>query len=558
MIANEVYLLGTMFKGRMLYQIPVYQRNYAWTKKNCEILLQDIFKLCDIKKEHPNIEKLSHFLGMVLVSNDKGSFIIDGQQRYITTYVLLKAMYDCTEDKNLKDKLEELLFDESGIYKKEYRLKLKVYDNIESDYKQFKNLMKNKKEDYDKDNNIIKNYIFFCKTIQENADTYTIQELLDALQKLQIVYIELFEKDNDDPQLIFEKINSTGVELTLADLIRNHIFMQNDDAENLYKQYWLDIEKKLNSHALNNFFISYCLYKLPAKTKQNEYYNQFKKMKEEESLSTEALLKEFTKYAKYYLAFTDKEDKSYSKKIRSLLNIFIDLEQTTIFVFLFAVFEDFENKVITEETVEIILKLFISFTVRRAVLSKGTNVLRGLYKGLSTKYKNLSTQTDKNNYVQTIYETIANEMPTNAEIERELPTLRFYKKTTLCKLVLCCLENGLASKETVSTDSIITIEHILPQNPDKSWKKMLGESFDSVYKTYVDTIGNLTLTGYNAEMGNKPFQTKKEYLAEKGKYKDLNKEILNKEVWGEKEIQERAAKLTNRFLKVFSIPKGIQ
>ena len=558
MRAEDENLLEQMFDNKRQYQIPVYQRNYDWRKDHCLELFNDVVEAYRNSK--------SHFLGSIVQVQQeeeggiKHFIIIDGQQRMTSIYLLLKALYDnCNSDDSVKEELEGLLFNNSSSreFSKEDKNKLKLKP-IKSDNEQFLLLMTNKIDKMDKGSNIFINYDYFCTLIKKSSEEeITVKNILKGLKYLRIVMISLKEPD-DDPQVIFERINSTGEDLKLADLIRNYLMMTDTDMNELFEDYWLPIEELIGKDKINDYFATYLLYKLPDSNDKNGY-QQFKKYADKNGISHREILSELKKLSKYYKAFISEND-SYSKEVNNILKGYRILKQSTIYPLFFSIFDDFEDQIITEEQLIEVLTFFLNYTLRRAITGVPTNSLRGLYKGL---YKRMfATPELKDNYINSVYSFMANipstkdVVPNNTIFKDKLKTENIYKNNVLCKFILTILENGLSSlKEQVMIDDQITIEHIMPQNKDnEDWKNEIGEDFDYVYDKYLHTLGNLTLTGYNSELSDKSFADKKVLIA-KSKFTKLNSDVVDKNTWNESSIQKRAERLSSILLEEFKLPE---
>ena len=555
MEAEKQDLLDIMFDNKRQYIIPVYQRNYDWKKDNCKVLFDDVIMAYK--------EAKSHFLGTIVQvqqdeeNNIKKFIIIDGQQRMTSIYLLLKALYDSNPNENEKEELERLLFNikNNKILAKDDKLKLKLKP-IKTDNIQFVLLMDNKFDEINKVSNIYLNYEYFKTLInKELKNEITIKNILTGLKKLNIVMISLKEPA-DDPQVVFERINSTGEDLTLADLIRNYILMTDKNMEQLYDDYWLPIETKIGKDNLVDFFQTYLIFKLPDNSK--EQYYSFKNYVSKMEISHEDLLIEMKRLSKYYFAFTYKSS-DYSTKINDLLEGFRFLKQTTIFSFLFSIFDDYENKLIDEDILCDVLKFFLNYTLRRAVVGIPTNSLRGLYK---TLYRRIFDSCEKKkDYIKTIYSFMASitskdAVPNDTLFKDKLMNENLYKNKDMCRYILSILENGLyTSKEKVVIDKTISIEHILPQNRENiDWQKDLGTKFSAVYDKYLNTLGNLTLTGYNSELSDKPFNVKKKLIIDKySKFTYLNSDVVSESRWDDVSIKCRAERLSSRILDIFKL-----
>lgn len=548
MKAEPEKLIDLMFDNKRQYQIPVYQRNYDWKKDNCIALFKDVLGAYDKEK--------THFLGTIVqVQQDEESgikhfIIIDGQQRMTSIYLLLKSLYDLAEKEEDKSKLEGLIYNYSNgrVFSVEDKNKLKLKP-IKTDNEQFLLLMSNKYDDMRKSTNIYQNYDLF-KTLINSAlnDGYSIKNIIKGLEYFQIVMISLNESAGDEPQVVFERINSTGEDLKLADLIRNYVLMTDKDQEELFENYWSVMEEMIGKDDLSNYFITYLIFKLPNDIKKETGYQSFKEYVDKNHISHREILIELKRYSKYYNVFKNSDTKNYSKYINTLLQAFTDLKQTTIYPFLFAVFDDFENNIINEEILGTVLEFFIGYTVRRMVCGIPSNSLRGLYK---TMYKRIfDTEDKKQNYLSSIYSFMStlsytkDAVPTDTSFKENLLYRELYKNTNLCKYVLILLENG-GSKETVNAGTA-TIEHIMPQNKTEDWRNEIGNEYDKIFETFLHTLGNLTLTGFNSELSDKKYSDKRNLIKQNSKFNVLNLEIIANETWSDKIILKRAQRLADR------------
>ena len=559
MHADTELIIYLMFDNKRQYQIPVYQRNYDWMKDNCLELFNDAFNAYE--KSH------IHFLGTIVqVQKDEESglkhyIIVDGQQRMTSIYLLLKALYDNTSDSSTREEIKGLLFNESKSHdfdtQEKNKLKLKP---IKSDNEQFLLLMNDQIKEMNKSSNIYINYEYFCELIKDKlADEYSTKNILTGLKKMQIVMISLKEPD-DDPQVIFERINSTGEDLKLADLIRNYLLMTDENMDKLFEEYWLPIETELGKETLNDYFITYIGFKL-GEVKKDDAYQMFKKWAEDNEYTHEQLLQDLKYYSKFYATFIGLNN-NYSKLINNYLSVYRILKQSTIYPFLFSVFDDLEKNKIDEEILVKILHFFINYTIRRIVVGIPSNSLRGLYRSLYRRIFKDPTYREST-YIDSIYVFMAKELaftqdafPNDFIFKEKLMSENLYKNKPCCKYILSILENDISNmKEIVNIDSDITIEHILPQNKNSiEWKEMIGSDYDAVYEKYLNTLGNLSLTGYNSELSDKKFLEKVEMIKEKSKFICLNSDVIDKSKWNAEYIQQRAERLSDKLISELKLP----
>lgn len=543
------------------YAIPVYQRNYEWAKEDCIKLFEDIVQAHKLDKQH--------FCGSVVYAPlDAGLdiqqyVIIDGQQRLTTIYLLIKALMDLAQTENEREAIKESLLnkDKFNSYDTDVATKLKLKP-VKTDNNQLLNIMEDNFDAVDKSSGIWANYELFKElvaTALEDDPDMDVKRIYNGIEKLTCAKI-LLEND-DNAQEIFERINSTGIPLSLADKIRNFVLMTEGDQDRLFEDYWLKIEQLVNKDYRNDFFYSYLNLKLDEFAKEKEAYDQFKKLFREGGYSNESMLEELLHYAELYNTFLFGNSK-YSESINTSLADLQKLKQTTVFLFLFRLFDDLENDVVDEDELAKVLRLLVAYTIRRMMCEVSSNSLRGLYKTLYSRVFNNAE--NKEHYYDAIASfiiqiTTNDAIPTDEEFTDALVWNNLYKKNALCRFLLTSIENQ--GKEKIVTDNL-TIEHILPQNKNLStkWQEMLGDEWELVRNTYVHTLGNLTLTGYNSELGDRPFDEKQKYLSDDKESKAviLYKDVKGLTEWNEETIKARAYNLVADIFKMYSIEKPEQ
>ena len=357
MKSNDNEILQLLSNNDVTFFIPPYQRNYEWAQKQCVKLFDDIILAAHRKK--------NHFCGSVVCaqletaeSQVESFIVIDGQQRLTTIYLLLIAMRDKLEKGHTLDILNKTLVNASRHgnipLDKASKLKLKP---VKEDNDQLLLLVDGKFDEIDKSSGLWRNYDLFCHLIDsrceqfKNEDRDVLEEISEGLDYLTCAKITLDPDDN--AQEIFERINSTGVPLSLSDKIRNFILMTDTKQEELYEKYWLKIETNLHKENLNSFFINYLNFKVDGFPKEDEAYDTFKYVFENGHYSNESMLKELFRYAEFYRSFIY-GNAVYGDKINGILDSLRKLKQTTLFVFLFRVFDDFEDGVIQQLELEML------------------------------------------------------------------------------------------------------------------------------------------------------------------------------------------------------------
>ena len=375
--------------------------------------------------------------------------------------ILIKALLDVAENvgDSIVSELNDLLFNRHC--EESNKLKLKP---VKADDKQFQALMRNDTQYFDSNSNIIRNYNFFKRLIIDSVEKdYLLSDILEGMKKLEIVEIVLDKSQGDDPQVIFESINSTGLDLSLADKIRNYVLMDDEQQDELFERYWLPLEEKIGNGLLAKYFITYLDYKVSDKISESNAYDQFKKYCRKNEISHENILKDLNKYAKYYSAFIGKYN-DYNYKINKLLEDFRAIDQSTLYPFLFDVFDDYEKNIINEQVLLKVLSFFRSYSVRRIVCERSSNSLKGLYKTLYSRL--FKEKANYENYYETMYTFFAttntkDKLVSDEEFFDSLVYKKLYAKKKVCKFILATIENE-GSKEQLNMVSL-TIEHIMPQ-----------------------------------------------------------------------------------------------
>jgi uncharacterized protein with ParB-like and HNH nuclease domain len=535
------------------YKIPVYQRNYEWSWEQCDKLFEDIVRAAKRNQ--------LHFCGSIVfqpIAPMKGinnNIVIDGQQRLTTIYILIKALLDQAENDAERMMPKQALFntDQFHQYQLDQTTKMKLKPAKDNN-DQLLHLIYDKHDQIDKTCEIYRNYLHFCDLIkEEKTNGITVADIYRGIGLLTVAVIQL--DGNDKAQEIFERINSTGIPLNLADKIRNYVLMTDSNQDRLYEEYWLKTEQLLTKEQLAGFFMDYLNMKLDGFTKESAAYDDFKMIYSQGGYTNESMLVEILHYAKQYRIFFHGDTKL-SKDINNALTGLRRLNQTTVYLFLFQIFDDYEDGTIDQIELARILQLLLNYSIRRLICEVGSNSLRGLYKTLYGRVFNRPE--NKDHYYDSIVSfllqlTSKDAIPKDAEFMTALKRSDLYRKNALCKYLLEAIENQ--GKEQVKTDDL-SIEHIMPQNKhlSTSWQIMLGDDWENVHERYLHTLGNLTLTGYNSELGDKPFSEKKELLAESVTHITvLYSDVKDKDIWNSDTIEARAQRLASVIMTLFPI-----
>lgn len=548
--------INSILNGYKQFTIPVYQRTYSWGIEQCEKLWNDIIEM---QKNN----RVGHFVGSIVNIAEQNMptgvqkyMIIDGQQRMTTLTLLLIAIRDYGY-KNEQDKS----INPDGIngmcIKNEYAVGEEKYKMLltQKDKEVLIKLIDRAPIDGVKSSKIIDNYNFFVKKI-DSKELLPIQ-ILEGIGKLQIVNITL-DRTQDDPQLIFESLNSTGMDLSKSDLIRNYILMglNPDEQESIYKNYWYPMEILFDynkqSWLMDKFFKHFLTFKYGKIPVESKIYEEFKNHYKDKSY--EAIVKlsdELYKCAKYYtnIYYANSGDKALDNIFRDIKSLNMDVASPL----LIKVYYDYENNIISKNEFMEILSLCENYVFRRAICEIPTNSLNKTF--------NVAVRSIKDNdYVNSIKAFFVildsyKRMPLDDEFVKELKNRDIYNMR-IRNYILSKFEN-FNNKSHITIENF-TVEHIMPQNKNLSeaWKKDLGENYREIQKEYLHKIGNLTLTAYNSEMSDRSFQEK---LNMTGGFKEsalrLNSYVVKQTTWNKNTIDERANELCELAKSIWQYPE---
>ncbi len=557
MKGSASHLLEFLEGSRKRFIIPVYQRNYDWKTENCKQLFDDLVQVIRENKQ-------SHFFGSIVSYAHLRDevVLIDGQQRITTVSLILIAMINAmkqgimvSEDSNLVDILQDTYIIDK--YRKEERkVRLKPFRD---DCNAFDRLIFNKEEDYVADSKVTHNYHYFFDRIT-NLKELTMDELYRAIDSLEIIDIVLEPEHGDDPQLIFESLNSTGLDLTEADKIRNFILMglQPDIQEKYYDDYWNKIENCTGSE-LDSFVRNYLTIETGVIPNIRNVYQAFKAYAKGKDI--QQLLGQMLTYATAYKKLTtfDLGD-SEANEIAKRLDL---LDMTVAYPFLMAFMIYASDTGIYEKELVPVLSCIESFIFRRLMCDLPTNALNKIFATLHKFVVKNKKEADTYSDVMIYYlETrkLSSAFPKDEEFLNGFTTKNIYAMRGKNKTYLFeRLENG-SSKEKNDivgniAEGILTIEHIMPQTLSSWWRQELGEKYETIHEKWLHTIANLTLTGYNSTYSNKSFPEKK--TIENGFLQSglrLNQYIAKFDQWTEKELEIRKKDLSDKALKIWTYP----
>lgn len=534
-----------------IFSIPVYQRNYTWEEENCEKLLQDIVSISQNKK--------THFMGSItyilhLIDEEKSLrqlqefVIIDGQQRITTIMLLLKAIETKIQNEGIKKEIDGLL-NLSG-----QRLRLKP---IKSDKEAFDLVMQNRSHELQGVSHIRNNYKFFTKELEHYISKgYRIEEIYGAFLQLKIVAIGL-ELGEDDPQVVFESINATGVQLKGLDLICNYLMMgeNSENQKHLYDTYWVPLENWLGKKDLNDFIKTYLRIYFEDKVKEGErevYYTLKAHHRDNFPNDIQGLMSDMREYGRIYQIFLDRDhyflERGDSQQLANLRLRIKDLVKIKFGVakpFVLRCARDFEEGKLDYENFYEILQILISYFVCRSVYGDSTAILNkilySLYRQLG---ENVSADALKRYLGKSVGKMV---FPNDDKIKTAFAVRNAYSANQVCKFILLEIEK-LSNAEPPKEENL-EVEHFYPKTPTQEWRDMVGDYF-TFEQDYLNKFGNLTLSGQNQKLGNKPYEAKIE-LMEQYSSLHLNDYFLNNtHSWGIEEVKARSEYLADQFCQV--------
>lgn len=545
-----------ILNGNKQFLIPVYQRYYSWDIDQCKRLWNDIVEMQKKGKSGHFVGSIVNIAEQAMPTGVQKFMIIDGQQRATTLTLLLLALRDYAIA-NPSDTTINAKRIDNMLLKNEYESGDERYKLLltETDRDILISLVESKPIADGTKSKLLDNYRYFVDKI---ADKELLPaEIYESIGKLQIVNITL-DRTMDDAQAIFESLNSTGKELSESDLIRNYVLMGLEPTEQtyVYEHMWRPMELLFSYETqdtlMDKFFRDYLTMKLTRIPKQGRVYDEFKLYHLNCEFSTiRELCQDLLTYAKYYtdIVFA----RSSNPVLKGLYSDINDLRMEVSYPFLIKVHNDYAEHIITEDELLEILRLCISYVFRRSICDIPTNSLNKTFATLRNEIR----QDDYLNSIKAFFilrddykEFPNDEKFVAAFISRDIYNMRSRN------FILNHLEN-FENKSIIVVENY-TIEHIMPQNKNLSieWQTMLGANWREIQKTYLHTIGNLTLTCYNSEMSDHSFLTKMDM---EGGFKEsalrLNGFVVKQTEWTESTIKTRAKLLAEKAKKIWAFPK---
>lgn len=543
----DITKIFNLLNGDKHYVVPIYQRLYSWGLEECKKLFNDVIDLMGSDK--------THFTGSIveIIHNQKNSgtlaahVLIDGQQRFTTFTLFILALMDHFDSENWEEMKNTYLVNQYKSNDEHYKLLL-----IEKDMNILKKLVnKGKLDDEEKESLIFINFNFLKQEISKSK--YSFAEFRASLDKLMVVIIDLDVADN--PQLIFESINSTGLSLTQGDLIKNYILMDLNypDQKNIYETYWKEIEDELiRFNQLDEFFRHFLSIKNIKIPNINDIYEEFKKY--HKSLDDKEIIDFVKDIYDYFEIFhqilkNSFKDENIKKSMSKLSLLKIDV----INPLLMELFYCYKNNLIDTKDMCVLIDTFTSYIVRRQFCGLPTASLNKAFISLINSLKNENIK--ESILVSLLKFNNTQIFPKDSDFKANFIHKDFYNMKSK-NAILKIIEDHSNKEELKSSN--YTVEHILPQgdNLPEEWKKALGDDWKTKFDDWVQTIGNITLTRYNSEYSNHSFEKKKTmeggFLESQLK---LNKFVVKCNEWNDIKIKERANDLFDYCLTIWERPK---
>ncbi len=562
-------------KNATSFFIPPFQRAYAWGRPEIERYFSDISRIIESELDVKQHDKLEHFFGTVVIKEEKAGFanksvVVDGQQRLTTTLIFLIALRDSETDQLKKDFINQnYLTNNASSFQDKIKLK-----QVTKDWDSYRALV-NKTEPnpgvisiaYD----LLKKLINEKKRLNSQVE---FEQYIIAIQRMNVAVIFLDERPfkGEDPQIIFETLNSLGKPLTLSDLVRNFVLlnMESDKQSDIYEKTWHPKIEEILYENTSKFFRDYLQYKTASSLKvvsdnnTKELYQQFKDFVDTEFDSHSDFIKDIVRFVKCYKwIITEVVNDSISSNnsndriIKELLrNIFHDIKAEAFKPFVLGLLEYHQYTVnnikLSDETLISTLQSIRTYLIRRRIL--------GLTQGENKNIVTLSKKIESlSNGTVSMLELLTSmfyrlRLPNDNEMKNTLTSMNFYEGLKqYSKLILGKIEEHNTKVAVDFRNKKVTIEHIMPQTLEDSWKVELGEHFSEIHKTYLHNIGNIILTEFNSEIGNKSFEEKKRKLATSSLNYRLD--VINRNTWNEDSIKEHQINMVKWFLSTFPLPQ---
>lgn len=562
-------------KNATSFFIPPFQRAYAWGRPEIERYFSDISRIIESELDKKQHDKLEHFFGTVVIKEEKAGFanksvVVDGQQRLTTTLIFLIALRDCETDLLKQDYIiQNYLTNNSSSFQDKIKLK-----QVTKDWNSYRALVTKTQPTPGVISNayeLLKKLISEKKKLNPEVD---FEHYIIAIQRINVAVIFLDERPfkGEDPQIIFETLNSLGKPLTLSDLVRNFVLlnMESKKQSDIYEKTWHPkIEDVLNENS-SKFFRDYLQYKTATSLKvvsdnnTKELYQQFKDFVEDNFEDHNDFVNDIVRFVKCYKWIISEivneaisANNSKDKEIKELLrNIFHDIKAEAFKPFVLGLLEYHQYKVndvrLNDDFLISTLTTIRTYLIRRRILglTQGENKnivlfckkIEGLSKGQNSMFELLTN----------VFYRLR--LPNDNEIKTTLSSMNFYEGSKqYSKFILGKIEEHNTKVSVDFRNPKITIEHIMPQTLEESWKVELGEKYNEIHKNYLHNLGNLILTEFNSEIGNKPFSDKKRKLETSSL--NFRLDIIKRNIWNEQSLKEHQVNMITWFLDTFPLPE---
>ena len=551
MVAAAETTLQGLLEGAKQYQVPLYQRTYSWTEHQLERLWEDIIRLAEDRADNP---KATHFIGSLVLAPSPSNgpagvadfLVVDGQQRLTTLSILLCAIRDhrvAADSTEHRDRLNDQYL--TNRYNPQRRLKLVP---TQADLDAYIACVDSSAQAGS--GAIGAAYRFFCGRLAEPAVAAEIQRLEEAVI-FGLGLVSVTAQAGDNVYRIFESLNNTGLKLTQADLLRNYLFMRLPTrGKAVYDAHWLPLQEQLTSSELELLFWLDLVHRDSRITQGDTYARQQAQL--DRLVTQEEVEAEVRRFARLgaLLRLILHPGEEQDPDVRFRLERLYAWGTTTVYPVVLHLLDRRSQGTATSTQVAAALHYVESFLVRRLLIGRATaNINRNLLSIVTEMNKELPVDQAVHTYLSAGRKYYA----TDNDVRHAVRSLPFYSngRASQRTLVLRWLEESFGTKEPVSPAKL-TIEHVLPQNIGPEWRQMLAADLDpsedvsEVHSSLVHTLGNLTLTGYNAELGNSPFAVKRVQLAKSGV--QLTQDVITCERWGRPQILARADRLAERII----------
>lgn len=572
MKATPTYLLESLSNNDVTFFIPPYQRNYEWAVDNCKVLFSDVQRVSKANLAH---RKTEHFFGSIVYVVEVAGFgvpskyvLTDGQQRITTTMLLLMALRDSIGDAGYKNTIQrQYLQNGHADDSVEYKIKLK---QVESDWEAYKLLVLGHDVPKGLQNSAVyQNYLYFLRALEPLDDSAKKVLLEKGLMKFSIISIQLEPDRNpwENPQEIFESMNSLGKPLSLADLVRNYLLMGKSTRRQseLYNGYWLTLERRLPGK-LSEFIRDWMQadqhrsYKVARENNYKELYGAFKDIVKGRSVNE--LFEGFVRFSHPYSIVCGLELTGHQRIDQLIADLNI-IGVAPAYSYLSEVLASWEAEQLSNDELLQILVGIRTYLLRRRILGVTTGENK-FYPVLATRLAELVRSKDK---TETLFRQLSSpeyalRLPNDDEMVARLVTLNFYnlgRSRNYPRLLLSMAEEHLTKSRPKWDDVRLQLEHIMPQKLNEDWRDMLGADAEATHQEYVNNIGNITLIRHNQELGNKSFDQKKlTYSGQSGLQVTQNR-VIDCPTWSAEAIERRRDYLVDLIVEnLLKVPRGFK